>query len=483
MLPISLGKSQISDTIKAFVIGFSSLCFWAIAGNVFASDAVQGNSKVFQSPHGVEERCVALSRMPHGVYTDDDRKWEDTYCAIDIYDQNVAVCPKLRSTSPATFIYDLRDGEMAGKQLEFEKSVCPRGEIVVKEANAAPTDFKITMNAKNASATFSTASLLYYHFSRYFDTYTYVPVSVFRTVDRISHEERISSRGLEWSGKNPALKMNHAAWLELDAVEKKPLSYAEPYEVFTSDLKQVYGVLMRIEGKRYGEEVNGTRKSGWGKGQSYDFQQTPPFVALRSEKPLHDAIASAVAKGFSAQQIVYWMQELSEITLLDFIFSQQDRVGNIDFVEYWHEAKDGQVVRTKTSHDKTAPSEQAVLLKRTYLNDNDAAGKRAYANYTKSTGMLEAIRHYNPKTYQRLQYLAGDIEKQGPLHSYVKETFGLTDAQFQQAANNIKMAAGILYNSCKAKKLRFDLDPDRYFLKGDTDATALDCESPKDLTS
>jgi hypothetical protein len=333
------------------------------------------------------------------------------------------------------------------------------------------------MNSKNTSATFSPASLLYYHFSRYFDTYTYVPVSVFRTIDRTAHEQRISARGLAWSSNNPSLKMNHAAWLELDAVEKKPLAYAEPDEVFTSDLKQVFGVLMRIEGKRYGDEINGTRKSGWGKGQSFDFQKTPPFTALRSEKILDEAIASTPsAKGYAPLQMVYWMQELTEITLLDFIFSQQDRVGNIDFVEYWYSRNDGKIMRVPATSKET-PSAGTLLLKRTFLNDNDAAGKRTYSNFTKSTGMLEAIRHYNPKTYQHLQNLAKDINQQGPLYNYLKNTFGLTEVQFQQATNNIKLAANILYNSCKAKKLRFDLGPDAFFLTGKFAQQAIACEA------
>lgn len=42
---------------------------------------------------------------------------------------------------------------------------------------------------------------------------------------------------------------------------------------------------MHPEGRRYGDEVIGSRQSGWGEGQSRDFQQTAPFVALASERP------------------------------------------------------------------------------------------------------------------------------------------------------------------------------------------------------
>jgi hypothetical protein len=475
MKPEFTNTRNVGSSKRSVWIG--GLLMLGMANLGLASDAVQGEVKSFKSPNGLEERCVILNHIPGGAYSDEDKATESRYCQIDIYDTDTAICPKLRSTSPATFIYDLKHGPLAGKQAEFEQTVCPRGEVMVKEAKDAPTDFKVTMNAQNASATFAPASLLYYHFARYFDAYTHVPVSVFRTIDRDIHEQRISARGLAWSAKNPALKMNNAAWLELDKVEKDPKAYAEPKELFTSDMQQVFGILMRIEGKRYGEEINGTRKSGWGKGQNFDFQQTPAFTALRSEKPLAKAIEPVVAKGHAAGQVVLWMQELTEITLLDYIFSQQDRVGNIDYVEYWYSKQNGEISHIKAVDKQHQPTVDAILLKRTVLNDNDAGGKKKYSNFSKITGMLEATRHYNGKTYQRLQHLAKDVQRKGPLYGYLQNSFGLSDVQLQLATANIQQAAAILFNSCQAKKLRFDLDPDGFLLEGKTTEQAIACEA------
>jgi len=82
--------------------------------------------------------------------------------------------------------------------------------------------------------------------------------------------------------------------------------------------------------------------------------------------------------GVSKEQVVYWMQDLTEITLLDYIFSQQDRVGNIDFVPYWHWVEDGKVRLAQADGDNS-PAETAgkspQLIRRTWLNDNDAGGK------------------------------------------------------------------------------------------------------------
>ena len=87
--------------------------------------------------------------------------------------------------------------------------------------------------------------------------------------------------------------------------------------------------------------VNGTDRV-WRKGQSLDFQNTAPYLALRSAKPIAAAIADGIAgagkdpmlkrdmgKDATPQQMAFWMTDIANIVLLDFIFSQQDRIGNI----------------------------------------------------------------------------------------------------------------------------------------------------------
>ena len=88
-----------------------------------------------------------------------------------------------------------------------------------------------------------------------------------------------------------------------------------------------------------------------------------------------------------AAQMAFWMRELSEIVLLDFIFSQQDRVGNIDFTPYYYWAEDGR----PEAQEGQAPRSRATAtcrparccIRRTNLNDNDAGGRVQYANFAK----------------------------------------------------------------------------------------------------
>ena len=461
-----------------------------LAGAAVASDRFAGTVTTHQSPNGVAERCVALARIPGGDYRTSDEKDEQAFCAIDLYATNVALCPKTWSTSAGMMVYDISKGDYAGNRAGFESHACTEGKSAKDLAHDTLAKFKPTMNARGTSATFSTSSLLYYHFSRYFDTEVRVPVAVWRSMDREAHLEEVARRGLSISGHSHSSRMNRAAWKLLVDADADPSQYSPVDELFTADRTQLYGVLVTSPGHRYNTAVNGTRKSGWGKGQNLDFQETAAFRALRSDKPIAEAIAEGIEAArrdklmrrdlgdVSAQQVAWWMREVSEIVLLDYIFSQQDRIGNIDFRTYWYWAEGGDVKHKRADHHGKGqpPAAGAILIQRTNLNDNDAGGRVAYANFTKSTGMLEKLRHFGAKTYRRLMALDRDLASGGPIHGYLTTTFGLSERQVTQVVRNTALAAGILRDSCKAGRLVFDLEPEEFFLTGTVAPVTVPCE-------
>jgi len=464
-------------------------------GGLAAAAAFSGSAITHRSPQGTEEQCVILDRMPGGVYSDADRALEQAFCAIDFYSGKHALCPKVFSTSPGTLVYELSRGSFAGNAAAFEAQQCASSSPAKRGAPGEPVSYKMTMNDAHTSATFSTAALLYYHFARYFDADVHVPVSVYRSMDRQEHLARVTRPGLELSAHRKGGAMNHAGWNILQAAENNPASYKATDELFTQDREQVYGVLLQPHGDRYGPELNGTRQSGWGEGQNRDFQETAPFLALRSALPLIEAIEDGIhaatanptlrqtmRSGIAPEQMVFWMRELTEITLLDFIFSQQDRIGNIDYLSYWYWVDNGQI-RHMPASGTQLPDEiadqHAIRIRRTQLNDNDAGGRIPYANYTKRTGMLEKIRHYNADTYRRLLRLAADLDSRGELYGYVRDSFGLSKPQLEQLVNNTRLAAGILRDNCRAGRLRFDLDPAAFLLTGKAEPKQLDCDSPE----
>jgi hypothetical protein len=460
------------------------------AAPAFASADVRGEVVTFTSPAGVQERCVMLARMPGATYRDADVAEERTFCAIDLHGRTHALCPKLFSTSPGTLVHALDGGPYAGDPAGFERDVCPRGHVTAKEAADEPLSFKMSVNTRETSATFANSALVYYHFARYFDAAVHVPAAVLRSVDRGAHRARVAAPGEALSAGRPALKMNHAAWATLARAEREPDSYQPAGELFTADRSQVYGVMLHPRGRRYGEEISGSRQSGWGDGQSRDFQETPPFVALATDRPLAEAIATGLARGHmrsaipaatAREQMIFWMRELVDITLLDYLFSQQDRIGNIDYLTYWYWLDGGRLWRMPAvgAHPpdeiaKFAPKR----LKRTELGDNDAGVRTTYLNYPKRTGMLERIRHYPAGTYRRLVAIDRDFAARGPLHDHVRSTFGLSDAEFSQVVANTRSARAVLRESCRAGRLRFDLEPEAFLRDGKVAEAKVDCDNP-----
>lgn len=442
---------------------FTGIFFLSLTFSVSASDKVMGLAKHFTSPNGIKEQCIVLPSMPGGVYSDSDRRIEHNYCAMDIY-ADTAMCPKTWSTSPGTIFYPLTNSPYSSIH-QFESNHCKKQKHIPIKAVA----FKNTMNMRDTSGTFSTASLLYYHFSRYFNTQIKVPVAVYRSIDKQTHKKRVTHPGLSITRKG----LIHNGWKDMLMIENNPSAYHPANEVFTQDHKQIYGVLIRSTGKRYNKLVNGTRKSGWGEGQSYDFQKTPPFLALRSDKPLAQAVLAA-RHNESKQQIVFWMQDLIEITLLDYIFSQQDRIGNIDYTKVWLSDNNGTLERDAGGQHSAGT--KSLQIKQTHLNDNDAGGRYSYANFTKKTSMLEKIRHYNPATYQQLMKLDKDFSRQGELYQYLTQTFGLAKKQRDMIVKNTRMAAEILRGHCRSGKLIFDLQPQQFFLHGSVEAVKQSCE-------
>ncbi len=453
---------------------------------------VRGDVTAYPSPGGLTEACIAIEHAAGGNYSRNDVAAERALCAIDFYAGDHGLCPKTFSTSPGTLVYDISGGPYAGRAERFESERCSDKHIVRDGVSGEPVSFKMTMNGPQTSATFSPASLLYYHFSRYFDTAVLVPVSVYRSMDRDAHYRRVVRAGVAASSRPGVAAMNRAGWETLERGAKDPASYRPTRELYTDNGRQIYGVLLTTDGRRYGAEINGTRESGWGAGQNRDFQATAPFLALREDAPLSDAIRygirtarrdpildDAMATDPSSLQMAFWMTELSDIVLLDFIFSQQDRIGNIDYIEYWYWVE-GDRIRRQRATGSQPPAAAAAFepqrIRRSAINDNDAAGRVPYANFAKTTGMLEKLRHFPPHTYRRLQRLAADFEDTGPLYRWLAGSFGLSDRQLAQAVNNALEAARILEAACRAGRLRLDLDPAAVLL-GKAAPEAIECRA------
>ena len=443
----------------------------------------------YQSPNGLLEASVILDQIPQGNYSKRDKRKEKLYSEVDFYDDKIALCPKTWSTSPATMVRDLSQSSFTQKT--YEKKYC-KGKTVPANVKKL-AKFKMTMNQSGTSGTFSASSLLYYHFSRYFDTVVHTPPAIYREMDRKAHLDRVTRSGSARTSRGMIAK----GWDHLYRAEKKPSRYKPTDELFTPSRNKVYGVMLKGKGARYGPEINGARRRRWGSPQHEEFQETIPYLALRSDKPLLKAIKHAKGRASSLirrstgdvsdLQMIYWMRELTEIVLLDYIFSQQDRIGNIDYRWAWYWIEDNKVKKQWQSgkqsrgrmRNKKPPAEIAqfspILLQRTQLNDNDAGGRVPYANFAKRTGALQKLRHFSAKTYTRLLDLNDDLQNKGEVYQFIGHNFVLDSGQVRQIVKNTRLATDILKDTNGIDKLRFDLDnPKDFLLNGDVEEIFLE---------
>ena len=163
------------------------------------------------------------------------------------------------------------------------------------------------------------------------------------------------------------------------------------------------------------------------------------------------------------------MRDLSEILLMDFIMTPQDRLGNIDFNAYYYWTNNGFVARETVKGSELGDGkvpEDAVLILRAELNDNDTGGRYEYDNLTMLAGVLEQLRHFDAKTYRLLMKLNADLQSEGPIHAWMSNSLGLRTSKVQQIVDNTALAAGILQSTCETGALRFDLDPKQFFANG-----------------
>lgn len=357
------------------------------------------------------------------------------------------------------------------------------------------------MNQSGTSGTYSPSSLLYYHLSRFFDTTVDVPVAVYRTMDRQAHFDRVTRKAHEDRlGKG---EMIRKGWEWLYRAEKNPDVYEPETDLFTEDMAQIFGVLVHAGGERYGAEVNGLRTSN----QNKQFQETPAYYALRENADLASAIQAGIEKAkrnsemkkalgseLSSFQVAVWMKELSEIVVLDYIFSQQDRVGNIDYkwYLYWVDGKgkaqskkwDPESESTDISRENMAnlgyPQQMdgfpTQFVQRTRITDNDAGGRYSYSNRAKSNAMLMDFYHFSPEVYEKLKLLDSDLKAQGEVYKYIASEFNLSAKDVSKIVQNTAEALDILKSQCKTGKLRFDLYGPKKILENKNAPVTVSCD-------
>lgn len=436
-------------------------------------------------------QCSTLPPLPGGIISEAIESTK--LCDIDFTSTSVAICPKTWSTSPAALIYDLRDTAWAGKSGDFEAQVCPRGRKARDEAAAELAVFKHSMNGRDTSATYAPSSLLYADLARWLGLRIHIPVAALQEFPRQWYLERVAQHGQALTADKSSVRMLHAAWQATVNTLSEPDDSTMANEMLSGDGESLWGVNLLFTGKRYGPEVNGTRASGWGKGQNRDFQQTAPFLLLRNEQPLSEAtrlaikeartnseMAKALPEDVTEQQVQWWASEVIEIVLLDYLLGQQDRIGNIDYQWRWFWIQD-QKVASRPAKTTQAPADLAtynpIRLRATWLNDNDAGVRTSYANFSRLTEMLKGLRRFDPALYTRVRLLAKDFSAQGPVYQAISHNYRIRSKELEKIATRLAEIDTKLSTACNAGELRWDLGAKTIISAAKADTTEVTCDS------
>lgn len=421
-----------------------------------------------------EEKCAISEPMPGATYSEKDKKKEQDLCNINFHDEQVALCPKTWSTSAATSVYGLKDVGMSQSKFEAQ---C-KGKSVPKGTKKL-AKFKQNMNAENASSIWIKGIQTYYHLSRYLGTQVEIPVAVYREMNSDEHLKRVAQYG---PGRSLS-GQNRTAWNWIITAEKNPSKVSASTGFFTEDLKNIRGLLYKDQGDRYGHEFIGS--DDWGQAASTKFMNTAPYRALRVDADLNTAVKMGLANAgrtgkTSSLQMVSWMRDLTEIVVMDYILSQQDRFGNLDYEKKYVWVENGEV-KSRDFKEGLSGIEgfKPQVLQETQMGDNDASVHFSYTNFAKLHGYLKNIYHFSAKIYTRLHELQADFKSNRLVAGYLKSEIGYTDKELARFETQLNEVMSYLRAQCSEGKLRFDLDEPKHYLIRGAKEVSLDCKAPR----
>lgn len=464
------------------------------------ASAVFAQTTQFQSPNGQVEKCQILSHLPGAQYSSKDLETENELCHINFYSPEIFSCGKNWSTSPSTLIFK-KNNKFVSTELSCQNKKS-------MDASDKVAKFKVSMNESGTSGTFSSSALLYYHLARYLNTSIIVPVAVSREMDVKSHFQLVTSQV-----RNFENKMVQTAWDYLYRAENGNPNAIKPVrELFTGDYNKIYGAFIdTIGNEKYAEHIRGVKQPQWGLQQHVEMKKTPVFRALFSTKDFYAAQDEAAQFGLAqfkndfnniaptSHQMMSWMQDMSDMAILDYLMQQQDRPGNIHFQWRIYYTSSGKL---KSDRIKVASNgveiglekkfklpkdidrvtaialelpkykkicnqpDPCFVIQKTVLEDNDAGGRIYYKDFFRQSGILESLRHLNHSTYTQLIKLDQSMSSQDQTYMFLKNEFKLDSDQLRLLQKNLHQAVQILQNSYQAGRLELDLDFSTYFSTG-----------------
>jgi hypothetical protein len=419
-----------------------------------------GNPPVLEhaTPTGateVAQRLVAFPFTPPDVklkdkeplsssndwFTKHDKNKIDELGSLDFYassgPESVGVVPKLHNTSAGIEIYQLPP--TLTKQA-FEKTEGPYRSGVTKKYSNKRSGEKI---AKFKAGTMAQSGLACFHMSRLLGHLVEVPPATYRTMD-LKEFQKVGDQA-RTTGHPSCTE----AWAELRAMANSGSS-----KLILPDGRMVYGSLAQ---NPRGEDSSPEDYWTVGAIRGHSF-----YKVLSSKAPVTSILNLNDPK---CLQDLALAQDMIRGVILDSIFRQVDRLGNISVDQLQHYVnRDGKVKWDDKLSDKDKADAVSPIfaLKRIMYKDNDD-GMMWGMNSISVTPILNEAHHVDKTIYNRLQWLAGLMQDSEPgsdakIKDYFVNAVHVSGDNYDKLKASLLKQASSLKSRVDAKDVLVDLD-------------------------
>ncbi len=374
-------------------------------------------------------------------FTKHDKNKIDELDSLDFYaasgPQSVGVVPKLHNTSAGVEIYRLPP--TLSKET-FEKTEGPYRPGITKKFSNKRSGEKI---AKFKVGTMAESGLACFYMSRLLGHLVEVPPATYRTMS-VEEFSKVGSQA--GTTGHPSCT---AAWASLRAMVKSNNS-----KVVLSGGKLVFGSLAQ---NPRGEESSPEDYWTVGAIRGHSF-----YKVLSSKSPVANVVNLNDAKSL---QDVALAQDMTRGVILDSIFRQVDRLGNISVEVFQHYVtSEGKVKWDDKVSDKDKAEAVSPIqpLKRIMYKDNDDGMMWGVGSISVAP-ILSDTHHLDQTVYNRLQWLSGlmqdsEADSGTKVKDYFVNAVHISGDNYDKLKASVIRQAAALKSRVDSKDIQLDLD-------------------------
>lgn len=457
------------------------------------------------------EFCVLPDALPidGADYSKGDSKDEKKLCAYDFSateavegTEPVALCPKLFSSFPAVELMEIPEGQT---KAEFESELCNEKIGQKNRKSKKLAKYKYSMSCSK------TPSILgYYHVSRVLGINN-VPVAVLRTMAKNIHLD-IAEKGYNYT-KSTSGELIAKNWKAVLSLINNSSS-----DITIENGSYTIGALAenpRSEQKYYGDFYPGAG----GNDGVIKFKNTKLYKKIATNTPVSKMVGNELTT--ANYTFIRQMKDATDMIVLDTLFGQQDRFGNIhsthsflvrsnDQLEKWSLKDVENMIKENGTEDekknfkaaKDLPNDwrkeiekrntllvsaaSSYLSRNTIpfahaqeimLKDNDCGLKGSNVFITHK--LIENVKHISKETYAQLLKLHAKVST-GELDEHLSRTWLLSTqnddkSEMAQFKRGLDYVVNSLKKNCEKGELHLDLNIKDHF--SGQDAQSISCAS------